>query len=627
MKKFFANKVHMKWYWTLLVLGLGFVVTFFGGVALQVGSLKATLSNFLLHPILIALNGLPIGVLLLVLYAIFGNAFHAGAVTSLLIQLMSLVNRIKIEARYDPFVPSDFTLLGEAATATGEYRLNLHIPFLLAIVGFALVMFLLGIKFKSARPKWYLRALLGLAAVGLFAFSMVRYYSNKDLYEFLTTSTPGVSQINVPTAFDGLGFNYCFLHNFNLYTIERPADYSTEEAAAWAAKSDAPAPQPKVNLIFVQGEAFSDIMLDPVFGWEETENPLYEYTLVANSDRAISGHIIVSNYGAGTANTEFDVITGMPTTLISAGNTSAFRVVRRNVPSLARTLQSAGYQNYFMHPGQPWFYNRENVYRFFGVEDQTFIDAFDGYEWKGQTVSDAAFGQKLIEDYEQRKAASDAPLFAITVTMQNHQAYPYSKYDEPLPPAKIDRDVQDETMEMITVYAEGIRDTAHLLTELTEYFDREEEPTVLVFWGDHLPALGANFSVYRDLGLDVGRNETLQETLHTYMTPFTVWGNEAFCREYDMAALQEALDLPDNATISDFYLGELVYEMLGLQGTDPYFDFLGELRREMPVMRPGCCLLGDGTMTDTLTDAQEALVSKLNRWEYYRLKDERVETQ
>ena len=624
LKKLAALRRPIKWYWTLLALLFCFGASFLATVAIQVGSFKATLSNFLLHPILLLLNGLPILLVLGLLYAIFGNAFCAGAITWLLFPLLSLVNRIKIEARYDAFVPSDFTLLGEAATATGEYQLDLHIPLIVGIAAFALVLFAAGFFFKSARPRWFFRLGIGVLSAGAFVLSVLTLYQDQALYTRLATTTPNVYQYNIPSVFDGLGFNYCFFYNLKLYDVDRPAGYSAQEAAQWASDAKPTQEKPAVNVIFIQCEAFSDIMHDPVFAWSETDNPLRAYDLVTSSEQAISGSVVVSNYGAGTANTEFDVITGMPTTLIAEGNTSAFRVVRRNTPSLARTMGQNGYYNYFMHPGQSWFYNRSNVYDYLGFAEQHYIADFEGYGWKGSFISDQSFKQKLLEDYALAMDAGRFPLLGFTVTIQNHQAYPYTKYYDSVPLAPFSRPVSAETTETISVYAQGIRDSAEMLLELTEYFDAREEPTLLVFWGDHLPALGKNFAVYHDLGLDIGFETTLQGTVNTYKTPFVIWGNRAYCKQNDLQSQKQTLGFTDGQTISDIYLGELVYELLGMQGSDAYFDFLGTVRRELPILRPGCYALPDGTLTSQLNENQQALVDQLHKWEYYRLKDEKV---
>lgn len=625
MKAFFSKKIHMRWYWTLLCLVLcsGFILC--SDVALQIGSVVTTLSNFLRQPLLLFLNLLPIVVVLVLLYALMGNALFAASITSLLFNILSLVNLIKIESRNDPLVPADIGLLKEAMQATGEYQLNLHVPYIIAIVLFSVLLFVAGIKVKSARPKALWRAGTGVLCVGCFVLAMATLYPSQTVYNTFLANTASVYEYNIPSVFDGLGFNYCFLRNFNLYTVDKPEGYSKEEVAAWAdAAPGAGAAENRPNVIFIQCEAFSDIMADEVFTYAEEDNPLYKYQLVANSDRALSGHIVVSNYGAGTANTEFDIITGMQTNMISDTQTSAFRVIRKNTNSLARVYSAEGYRTYFMHPGWRWFYNRESVYDYLGISDTVFSGSFTDEDYKGNMVSDEAFQNQLIADFETRTADGE-PLFAFTVTIQNHQAYPYSKYEGlQIAPAQVSVPLSDESMETLSVYAEGIRDSSEMLYELTQYFDTVSEPTLLVFWGDHLPALGNNFSVYQELGLDIGYNNTLEGTVNTYKTPFVIWANEAYCVQTDFSAQVAALDLPEDPLISDIYLGGIVYEMTGMTGADAYFDTVNQARRELPVICRGCYVLPDGSYTDTLTESQQALLDKLHKWEYYRLRDEAI---
>ena len=96
-----------------------------------------------------------------------------------------------------------------------------------------------------------------------------------------------------------------------------------------------------------------------------------------NDPHAISGHVVVPGFAGGTANTEFDVLTGMQTNALSAATTSAFRVVNRNLDSVLRVFGSDGYHTSFFHPGDDWFYNRENVYRWMGAEETVFVDQME----------------------------------------------------------------------------------------------------------------------------------------------------------------------------------------------------------------------------------------------------------
>ena len=179
-------------------------------------------------------------------------------------------------------------------------------------------------------------------------------------------------------------------------------------------------------------------------------------------------------------------------------------------------------------------------------------------------------------------------------------------------------------MEQISVYAEGIRDSSALLMDLTQYFDRVEEPTLVIFWGDHLPAMGANFGAYRELGMPIGDETNLSSAIDTYSTPFVIWANSAYDRAYDFGRRARDLQMPVGRRISDIYLGELVYELLDMSGTDAYFDYLGQARRILPVINLGRYELPDGTQTEELNDRQQAVVDKLYRWTYYRVIDERV---
>ena len=620
-----TNRLTLPWYLVLpiyLILS-GCILVF--TTALQKGAVLHTLQNYLAQPLLLALNLLPILAVLGLLYAIFGNIFYAGSVTSLLFHLLSLVNLIKIEGRKDPLVPADFALITEAMEATESYQLDLHLPYLAAIVAVALALFVLGLFFKS-KPRPWQRITAAVLAVLVMTGAMIKLYPDHATHDRLVHKIEGLSPNNYPLVFDETGFVYNYLHLFRLYAVDKPAQYDTKTAESWAsAETTLPDDRLSPDLIFIQSEAYSDLFSAPDFDYPETENPQYLFDQVASGPQALRGDIVVSQYGAGTDTTEFDVMTGVETNLLSPTMSSSFRAVHKNLPTLARTLLSDAYVGYFMHPGDRWFYSRESVYSYFGLDDQTYIEDFAGEQWKGCFIADAAFGRRLRADYEAHLAESDAPWFAYTVTIQNHQAYPWKKYAVKPEDAKVSHPVSDETMEALSVYAEGVRDSSQLLWDLTAYFDEQTRPVVLVFWGDHLPNLGSGFTVWQEVGLDIGNERELSSALDTYTTPFVLWANRAFCEQYDFAARVAALELPEDHRISDIFLGELVYELCARQGSDPYFDFLGQLRRELPVISKGRYALMDGTLTEALTDAQQPLVDKLQCWGYYRVIEQKID--
>lgn len=608
---------------TAVCLPLCCLAIFLSDLMIQPGSVVTQLAHFFQYPVLLALNLFPVAAVVLLLYFCIGNVFYSASVASLLCNLLSYANLLKIDGRDDPLTPTDVALWREALNATGEYRLNMHWAFVAVIVGMAVAFWVLGVCFKSSRPRGWIRALAGASVCGLFLLSMLYVYPDDDLY----SGTPVESESNITVVFNTRGFNYCFLHNFNLYPVEKPEGYSARQVEQWIEtdRQSAQTPAVQPNVIMIMCEAFSDLSAEDMFAYAPEDDPLRGFRAVAGSDRAVSGHIVVSNISAGTANTEFDVLTGMQTNMISDTATSAFRVIRRDTPSLPRVFSGSGYNTFFLHPGYDWFYNRANVYRFLGISDQVFSDAFDENDYKGTMISDAAFLEKLKTCFEARTAGTDAPLFTYGVTIQNHQAYYYGKFGDTPEDVPLHTTVSPATMEPIAVYLEGVRDSSDMLLALSEYLDTVSEPTVLVFFGDHRPALGTNLSAYQELGLSMGDSGDPQRSIHTYETPYVIWMNEAYAETIDVPARIAALALPENRCISDIYLGSVVYELLGMTGQDSYFDYLTTARRTLPVICKESFMLPDGTYTRTLTDSDRAVVEKLDWWEYYRLKTQRVD--
>jgi phosphoglycerol transferase MdoB-like AlkP superfamily enzyme len=311
-------------------------------------------------------------------------------------------------------------------------------------------------------------------------------YSSRTLYDRL----PSKSKAYVTGVFNDLGFNYCFLYNLSAYKMEVPDNYSKKTTQELIKKYTPESLETfntntsnKPNVIFIMNEAFSDISLDKVFNFTEEDDPLKNFKTISTQKNAISGHLIVPNFGGGTANTEFDVLTGMQTINLNTVPTSAFRLVRKDIKSIARIFTQNSYQNLFIHPGDDWFYNRTNVYRFMGMDNQIFIDKFKKPDdLKGNMISDKATGAKIIDQFEQNIKSNNGPLFNYTVTIQNHMPYTKNKYASyKIRDVATTKKISDESKILLSNYFEGVRDADALLKELTDYFMNRKEPVVLVF--------------------------------------------------------------------------------------------------------------------------------------------------
>ena len=610
----------------LLTLPLAALETLLA-LGIQPGDFGAQWAYWMQQPLLLLLNYLPFWLLTLAGAFLLRDGFYGAALAGGVGLILSLVNRTMIEKRDEPFSPKDFALIKEAGDAVGSYGLSIHIPSLLTVILFIVLMVVLGKLFHAKRPmasrrSSWIMALSGTAvAVGVFISLIFGVYSSKELFN----SFPVKPRFYMTGIYNSLGFPYCFCYHLNAYQVDRPEGFQSGVAAGYAAEyPEAPGGDP-VNVIFVMNEAFSDITDQPMFDYPQGEEPLAFLHSLKGSDRALSGHIVVPNFGGGTANTEFDVLTGMQTNFIGESGASAFRVVAHETESLFTVFGKEGYATQFIHPGQAWFYNRQNVYRYMGAGESLFFeDAFQGAATKGPWVTDEAVGDVIIREFEEAVTRGD-PYFCYTTTIQNHMAYTHDKYGEghvsPTAPLKEGVTVEPGSHTMLSVYAEGVRDADAMLRDLVTYFDARQEPVVLVFFGDHLPNLGDNYQCYRQLGIEVGEGSDPATKLFTFSTPYVIWVNAAADREIHLTQRAREIGLPEDGRISANFLGATVLELTGREKADSFFQYLCELRREIPVYQKGTAVVGN-TLYAELPEELEESIRKLRWWEYYKLKVE-----
>ena len=594
----------------------------------QPNALRSVLAVFWHQPLLIVLNAMPIGLLVLVFACLLRNVFLGAALVNLAVCVLSIANRIKIEVRDEPVFPRDFALLKEVGSAMGTYHIQFPWTAIALVVLSTLALIAMGVlvggkPFPVKRLRGWLGRLLGAAAsFAVLAGLILTVYASNDLYNAFTVS----NAYYIPSVFNELGFPYCFCHQFTTYPVDRPQGFDRGEAESWDAGGQTGLGA-DVNVIMVMNEAFSDLTDADVFAYTEENDPLSNLHALENDPHAISGHVVVPGFAGGTANTEFDVLTGMQTNALSETTTSSFRVVNRNLDSLFRVFAADGYATSFFHPGDDWFYNRENVYRWFGAEKTVFVDQMTDPQYKGRWVTDDYMAGLIEAEFEEATAAGKN-LFHYTTTIQNHMSYTADKYGEDYdyPDVPLTVSVSEEVETMLKVYIEGARDADAMLGRLVDYFSASGEPVVLVYFGDHLPYLGDNQLGYRELGMTDG---ALWSQLDSYATPYVIWANDAAAETLDWENAVKALDLPQlTPDLSAAFLGAAVLELTGRTGESSWFDFLNNLRRMAPVVQKdtyllsGNVLLSQEELDADGSDESAALrdaVDQWRKWSYYKL--------
>lgn len=594
----------------------------------QPNALRTVLSVFRSQPLLIVLNALPVGLLVLAAACLFRNVFFGAALVNFAVGALSIANRIKLEVRDEPVFPRDFGLLKEVGSAMGAYSIRFPVGAIAVVVAFSLLLVALGLfigcrPFPLARLRGWAGRLLGAtASLGVLTALILTVYASNDLYNSFSVTNP----YYIPAVFNELGFPYCFSHQFTTYPIDKPEGFQKTQAASW--ETGTTTGQGKdVHVIFVMNEAFSDLTDDAVFTYGEENDPLPNLHALRANPHAVSGHVVVPGFAGGTANTEFDVLTGMQTSALSASATSAFRVVNRNLDSVFRVFGTDGYHTSFFHPGDAWFYNRENVYGWLGADESVFANEMDNLQYKGRWVTDD-YMAGYIEDAFAAAVADGEKLCSYTTTIQNHMSYTADKYgpDYVFPPLETSAVLSDQVETLLRVYVEGARDADAMLGRLVAYFSATDEPVVLAFWGDHLPYLGDNQVGYSELGLGISAQESAgAEPLRGYETPYVIWANDAAADALDWSTAVADLELPADGTISASFLGATVLELTGRKDEDPWFSFLSQLRRELPVVQKTIYRTGDGVYTKEPDSTLLDDVARWRQWSYYKLRYQDVD--
>lgn len=312
----------------------------------------------------------------------------------------------------------------------------------------------------------------------------------------------------------------------------------------------------KPHIIAIMNESFSDFRK---LGAIQTSRGFLN-NWDKRQDNVIKGFISIPVFGGSTANSEFEFLTGFSNAFFPSGTIPYQNYVKQGTPSLNSQLKAQGYTSLFMHPMGSSGWNRKNVYQFLEFDDAIYLEDMESPKTLRNAVSDKGDYEILIEEFEKRK--KEGPVFLFNVTMQNHGGYSGSGMENPIQITSPGEDfVQAE--EYLTL----IEESDKALEELLQYFEKEEEPVVVCFFGDHYPMVEEE--LYNELTATSTGNQA-EKTALKYQVPFMIYAN------YDIAE-------KEYENISLNYLSALLCETAGIPLTD-YQKYLENLYESYPVV-------------------------------------------
>lgn len=534
------------------------------------------------------------------LFALTGSMRFSGCFLCIFSIIFSLTNYFTTTFRGIPILASDLTIMGTAMNVVGNYKYSLDLTrtiTLLGLITWCILLFRVK-RLRLPKGKKRISTILGSAAICFASFWIM-------IYTPVMTVTPMHVTVNTFRPIKSYRKNGCvltFMRSIQLMIIHKPDGYSANAAEEIAApyRSETSSGNAKTpNVIAIMDEAFADLQAVGDFRTSEDVMPFY-HSLTKNT---VKGFSYVSVFGGQTANTEFEFLTGLSKAFVPASATPYQLYIKSLLPGLTTHLGNQDYQGMLaFHPFRANGYNRDHVYPNLGFSDFISLKDLDvsASDKIRNFVSDAADFQVIIDQYEQAKKKSNAPFYLFNVTMQNHSGYDQD-FDNLDMPISIEEKCDDPELKR---YLNLIHHSDTALKSLIEYFSKQKDPTVIVFFGDHEPGL-SNEVYSKILGKNVEKLSA-EENMNLYKTPFLILAN------YD-------IEEQENVNISMNYLSTLMLESTGMK-LSPFNQFLLDIHKQIPVLTTNGYFGEDGSYY-SLKDESSPYYESLRKYQILQYND------
>lgn len=499
----------------------------------------------------------------LVIASLFKRRVFVFVIVSIFWLAIGIVNGVILLNRMTPFTVKDLSNLEDGATIVTNYLeiwmiVVAGIAVALAIAGLVL-LFIKGPKKARVKLKRNLIAVLLVIATTFGATSVM-----------INTNRVETFFGNLAYAYKDYGVAYCFINTWLNTGISKPEGYSEEmmldifnqdelgdDNMMLLEQKDEDEEHP--NIIFLQLESFIDPEGINTIEVDGETCPNFRY-LVENYP---SGELTVPACGAGTANVEFEVMTGLSVKFFGPGEYPYKSVLTENsTETLGFDLKSLGYSTHAVHNHRGVFYNRNTVFANMGMDTFTSIEYMNDVE---KTPKNWAKDDLLVECMTDCLDSTESRDMIYTISVQGHGQYPGEETLEN-PKLKVTKAPTEELKWKFEYYVNQIHEMDQFIKRLTDTLAAYDEPVVLVMYGDHIPAI--------DLTEEALNNRNLYGTEYVIWSNFGLYADDEDMYTYQLAAhVMDMLDMQvgtvftyqQNHKNSETYLADLKaigYDML-----------------------------------------------------------------
>lgn len=547
-------------------------------------------SFFNKNPQVYVINYIYYLLLYVILFVLINRLRISMIAVNVVIYVLAVINYYKILFRGEPLQVWDIVTVRTAINVSSSYPLLLSSVLVLTFLSLMLIT-LFVFKFRYSLPKMRTRIITGAVSVTLSLFVIVSLFAT-DRYRITPLSFMqklGITNNvwNQPSNYSENGLLLALTMNAQNMIMKTPEGYSADRVELIGYRhyiSDSAAEIPgiddvspadstipvslsdtpldkgqKPNIIVIMCESYAD--LSDIAPFTASEN-VTEY-IDSMQENTQKGALYVSTYGGGTANSEFEFLTGNSMAFLPTGSVPYLQYVKSQTGSLAEVLNANGYSSIAVHPYIESGWNRTEVYDLLGFEDFLSVDDFSDPEYFREYISDASSFDKLVELYEAKEEGK--PLFLFNVTIQNHGGYG-EEFDNFT--SNVHLTEYPGRFPETEQYLSLINETDAAVKDLITYFSAQDEPTVICFFGDHLPSMKNGF--YETILGESLSDLTGAQMQSLYKTDYFIWAN------YDIAEETEK-------DISVNYLSTMLLEAAGID-LPQYNQFLSYLSEDYPVI-------------------------------------------
>lgn len=438
---------------------------------------------------------------------IFRNWRISMSILFSLATIVMYINTEKMASRNTPFLPEDLAMSGEAGGLASMINFGRFSNMLFMIVVIIIITIIVN---KISKKIWHFKfskkqkiaifilqiALILICAHFLNSYTLeIRNLSGKGTFikvENLETSIDFTDQAyNYRTN----GFILATISNLQTKTQKQPEGYSKgavqkiiqkyKKIAEENNKNRKKLSDEKVNVVYVMSESFIDPKLGKHLYDYGNKEPI-PYTKKLKKSQS-SGWAASSEYGGGTANVEFEALTGLSNFFLNSIPYTSIVPANKDTPSIVKNFNENCYKTIAMHPYNRNMYRREVVYPNLGFQEYKSADGFKNNSKidNSKYISDeSAFNEVLAELKNSQK-----PEFIHLVTMQNHMPYEENTYSEHNFSVNAKNGANPENAKTIQAYLEGISYSDKAMKNFLSEIEKLNEKTIVVFWGDHWPGI------------------------------------------------------------------------------------------------------------------------------------------